>query len=260
MPSPGRNRSLDELRVTLGSSKFDLKRRTPTHMESIYETDSALNTYLLFHYGNAEDQLPYSFGPHEALLYPVRCVREFVDEIGPIDRALDLGCSVGRSTFELARFAGEVVGIDLSSRFITRHLPAEINRSRCRFQIGDATRLSAELGKFDLVLAANLLDRVDSPRALLEACIRATSVQGHLILASPYTWLSEYAPSEAWLGGKQTAAGTLIPTVQTLESILTPAFQLVRTKDLPFLISETIRKYQWSVAEASLWRRVEGGE
>jgi putative 4-mercaptohistidine N1-methyltranferase len=255
-------------------------------MENIYETDSALNTYLLFHYGNTEDQLPYSFGPHEALFYPVRCVREFVDEIGPIDRALDLGCSVGRSTFELARFAGEVVGIDLSSRFITaaqeiratgeikilrrvegdfslritRHLPGEINRSRCRFQIGDATRLSAELGEFDLVLAANLLDRVDSPRALLEACIRATGVQGHLILASPYTWLSVYTPSEAWLGGKQTAAGTLIPTVQTLESILTPAFQLVRTKDLPFLISETIRKYQWSVAEASLWRRVESGK
>jgi len=255
-------------------------------MENIYETDSALNTYLLFHYGNTEDQLPYSFGPHEALFYPVRCVREFVDEIGPIDRALDLGCSVGRSTFELARFAREVVGVDLSSRFITaaqkiretgeikifrrvegdfslaitRHLPADINRSRCRFQIGDATRLSAELGKFDLVLAANLLDRVDSPRALLEACIRATGVQGHLILASPYTWLSECAPSEAWLGGKQTAAGTVIPTVQTLESILTPAFQLVRIKDLPFLISETIRKYQWSVAEASLWRRVESGK
>ena len=251
-------------------------------MESIYETDSALNTYLLFHYGSAEDQLPYSFGPHEALCYPVRCVSEFVGEIGPIDRALDLGCSVGRSTFELARYAREVVGIDLSSRFIkaaqeiretgeitifrpvegnfslpiTRRLPADISRSRCRFEVGDATRLSAALGKFDLVLAANLLDRVYSPRALLDACIRATIGRGHLILASPYTWLTEYAPVEAWLGGKQTAAGALIATLQNLESILAPAFKLVRSKDMPFLISETIRKYQWSVAEASLWKRV----
>lgn len=253
-------------------------------MESAYETDSALNTYLLFHYGSAEDQLPYAFGPHEALFYPVRCVREFVEEIGPIDRALDLGCSVGRSTFELARYAREVIGIDLSRRFIaasqqiretgeiqiqrlvegnltltlTRHLPAEISRSRCRFQVDDATKLGAELGKFNLVLAANLLDRVNSPRALLETCIRATAIPGHLILASPYTWLAEYAPSEAWLGGKQSADGSVITTLQKLESILAPAFELVRTKDLPFLISETIRKYQWSVAQASLWRRVEG--
>jgi putative 4-mercaptohistidine N1-methyltranferase len=250
-------------------------------MQNAYETDSALNTYLLFHYGSAEDQLPYSFGPHEALFYPIRCVTEFVNEIGPIDRALDLGCSVGRSTFELARYTREVVGIDLSSRFITaaqqiretgeikihrcvegiyslpitRHLPAEISRSRCRFEIGDATRLSADLGKFDLVLAANLLDRVHSPRALLDACIRGTAVPGHLILASPYTWLTEYAPPDAWLGGKRAVDGTLVTTLQTLESILAPAFELVRAKDLPFLISETIRKYQWSVAQASLWRR-----
>lgn len=250
-------------------------------MQNAYETDSALNTYLLFHYGSAEDQLPYSFGPHEALFYPIRCVTEFVNEIGPIDRALELGCSVGRSTFELARYAREVVGIDLSSRFITaaqqirktgeiqihrfvegnyclpitRHLPAEIRRSRCQFEIGDATRLSAGLGKFDVVLAANLLDRVHSPRALLDSCIRGTAVSGHLILASPYTWLTEYAPMDAWLGGKHAVDGTLITTLQTLESILAPAFELVRAKDLPFLISETIRKYQWSVAQASLWRR-----
>ena len=32
-------------------------------------------------------------------------------------RALDLGCAVGRSTFELARFC-EVIGIDYSARFI----------------------------------------------------------------------------------------------------------------------------------------------
>ena len=252
-------------------------------MENVYETDSALNTYLLFHYGNAEDQLPYSFGPHEALFYPIRCVTEFIDEIGPIDRALDLGCSVGRSTFELARYAREVVGIDLSRRFITaaqqvretgevkihrlvegnfsrpitRHLPADISRSRCRFEVGDATGLGADLGRFDLVLAANLLDRVRSPRALLSTCIRTTTVSGHLILASPYTWLTDYAPMDDWLGGKQAVDGTVIATLQTLESILAPAFELVRPKDLPFLISETIRKYQWSVAQASLWRRSE---
>ena len=35
-------------------------------------------------------------------------------------RALDIGCAVGRSTFELAREFDEVVGIDYSSAFIAK--------------------------------------------------------------------------------------------------------------------------------------------
>ncbi|MBV8100293.1 MAG: methyltransferase domain-containing protein, partial [Verrucomicrobia bacterium] len=85
---------------------------------NIYETDLLLNQYLLFHYGTAEDQLPYSFGPQDALFYPSRCVNDFLPGIGRISRALDLGCAVGRSTFELTRWANEVIGIDLSSQFI----------------------------------------------------------------------------------------------------------------------------------------------
>ena len=85
---------------------------------SVYESDLLVDQYLLFHYGTAEDQLPYSFGPRDALFYPIRCVSDFLPEIGTVNRALDLGCAVGRSTFELSRWAHEVLGIDLSHRFI----------------------------------------------------------------------------------------------------------------------------------------------
>ena len=39
---------------------------------------------------------------------------------GVLKRALDVGCSVGRSAFELARDFDEVVGIDYSNTFIQR--------------------------------------------------------------------------------------------------------------------------------------------
>ena len=39
---------------------------------------------------------------------------------GVLKRALDVGCAVGRSTFELARDFEEVVGIDYSAAFIHR--------------------------------------------------------------------------------------------------------------------------------------------
>src|SRR5260370_4615053 len=107
---------------------------------NVYETDALVDQYLLFHYGEGEDQLPYPFGPHDALFYPVRCVTEFVPLAGQGGRALDLGCAVGRSAFELARTAQNVIGIDLSQRFISA--AKEIQRSgeiRChRHEEGNA--------------------------------------------------------------------------------------------------------------------------
>ena len=89
--------------------------------KGFYETDKALSEYLLFHYGKPDEVLPWEFGPTDALDYPVRCVTECVDtgRIPATPRGLDLGCAVGRSTFELARHCTEVIGIDLSESFIT---------------------------------------------------------------------------------------------------------------------------------------------
>ncbi len=161
-------------------------RPTEAQTKLGYETESVLQTYLLFHYGDAEEQLLWSFGPREALFYPVRCVEEFAPGLGTIGRALDLGCAVGRSTFELTRFSESVIGIDLSRRFIeaaeeirqrgsitirrtleghrvqisTHKLASAIDRDRCRFEVGDALHLRKDLGRFDFVVAANLLDRL----------------------------------------------------------------------------------------------------
>ena len=248
---------------------------------SVYESDLLVDQYLLFHYGTAEDQLPYSFGPRDALFYPIRCVSDFLPEIGTVKRALDLGCAVGRSTFELSRWAPEVLGIDLSHRFIaaaksvqetgrieirrreegellthlTRELPADLRRERCRFEIGDAMELPTDLGQFDLVLAANLIDRVQSPGKLLNSFSMLVRSGGHLILSSPYTWLEEFTPKSAWLGGRydQAAEGGL--TFDRIKEKLLGAFDHRSTKDLPFLIREHARKFQWSVAQATLWQR-----
>src|SRR5262245_60323632 len=87
---------------------------------NIYESDKLLAEYLLFHYGTAEETLQYPFGPHSALHYATRCVSECLDStrLHAESRALDLGCAVGRSSFELARHCVSVVGIDFSRNFI----------------------------------------------------------------------------------------------------------------------------------------------
>jgi hypothetical protein len=77
---------------------------------NIYETRRLLDEYLLFHYGTPAEVLPWENGPRDALGFPVRTVMELIDlPRTPCEAvALDLGCAVGRSSFELATFGVKV--------------------------------------------------------------------------------------------------------------------------------------------------------
>jgi putative 4-mercaptohistidine N1-methyltranferase len=187
---------------------------------------------------------------------------------------------VGRSTFELARHFPEVIGIDYSQRFITAaqtlrdvgevgyarfeegelsvdmvaRAPEGVTRSRVQFERGDAMDLRADLGTFDAVLLANLIDRLRDPSRCLKRLPSLVRPDGQLVIASPYTWLEEFTPRENWLGGVRRD-GNAVTTRQGLQSILGDHFELLKSVDLPFLIREHRRKYQWSVAEATVWRR-----
>jgi len=249
-----------------------------------YETDKLLAEYLLFHFGSAEEILPAGGnGLADALDYPVRCVTECVEMAAlPADaRAFDLGCAVGRSSFELARSCRSVTGIDFSQRFIAAaqriaqegelayagadegalttqlvaRVPEGVETSRVVFQQGDAMDLRADLGTFDVVLLANLIDRLREPGRCLARLPALVKPGGQLVITSPYTWLEEFTPRVHWLGGFEDAAGLRVMTRDGLQTALGETFDFVGVKDLPFLIREHARKYQWTLAEATMWRR-----
>lgn len=247
-----------------------------------YETDKAVAEYLLFHYGSSEEILPYPGGPAAALHFPVRCVVECFDSgLLPNDaRALDLGCAVGRSAFELSRICDSVLGIDFSGRFIkaantvkeagalsylrvdegelttelTARLPEGIDGSRVSFEQGDATRLPEDLEPFDALLAANLIDRLEDPLAFLKDLPRLMNPGGQLVITSPYTWREDFTAKKNWLGG-YLKDGEKASTLEGLTAVLDADFVKVREADMPFLIREHARKFQWSVAQATIWIR-----
>lgn len=247
--------------------------------ENLYESDTLLGQYLHFHYASAADYLPYAFGPKEALNFPQRCVADTLDLNGLPERAraLDVGCAVGGSTFALARYCQEVIGIDYSSRFIgaaqqlakegshryrqllegetsielTAQVPDEIDRSRVRFEAGDATALRPDLGSFEVVLACNLICRLPEPMRFLERLPALVKPGGQLVITTPFTWLEDYTPRHKWLGGREIS-----DSFEGLRSALEPAFELRTSLDMPFLIRETARKYQWTVAQGSVWQRL----
>ena len=243
-------------------------------MANIYESRRLLDEYLLFHYGSPQEVLPWASGPKEALGFPVRTVLELIDLFSIPDpaRALDLGCAVGRSSFELAPFVDEVVGIDFSQSFVdaandlqrtgsmayqrldegtqstalTAQVPAAQPRDNVQFEQGDAMNLRADLGSFDVVHAANLFCRLSEPQKLIDRLPSLVAPGGQLLITTPCTWLAEFTPPEKWPTGS---------TRDWLKEKLSAHFELAHEQDMPFLIREHARKYQWSVAWGSRWTR-----
>lgn len=247
-------------------------------MSALYESDELLGQYLLLHYGSQAEVMPYEFGPLQALHYPLRCAQELIRASGKSGhgRALELGCAVGRSAFELARYCREVSAMDFSHRFIAAarqlqqegvlgyaraeegslttslqaRVPEGIERARAHFWQGDACALPEDLGIFDVVLMANLVDRLPDPQACLARLPDLVAPGGTVLITSPYTWMEEFTPRAKWLGGRDGRR-----TLDGLKEALLPAFELAGRKDIPFLIREHARKFQWSVAEATFWKR-----
>lgn len=247
-----------------------------------YESDALLRQYLTFHYARPVELLPYPTGPRSAVDFAVRAVRECLqrDLLPSHARALDLGCAVGRSTFELARFCERVVGIDLSRRFIAAakvlqkrgeltyaraeevettvpavaRVPRSIRRERVSFEVGDATALRADLGTFDVVLMANLMDRLSDPRRCLRRMSGLVNPGGQLMIMSPFTWLRAFTPRAKWLGGYMRA-GRPVRSFDGMRETLGKDFRLAVRRDMPFLIPDHRRKFQWVVTDASVWER-----
>jgi SAM-dependent methyltransferase len=237
-----------------------------------YESKRYLHEYLLFHYGKPKDLCGFKFISGELLRFHERLRQECLlpGSRSGHTRALDIGCAVGRFTFELSRCADEVIGIDNSRRFILAArniakrkaieiqihesgpefsrrrvaLPKGTRPGNARFQVGDAQRLgSIAKRRFDIVAAVNLICRLPSPSAFLRQLPDLVSPGGQLLIASPFSWLKEYTSRGEWL----------MPS--DLERALHPHFRLERRRDVPFVIREHRRKYQLVVSEVLTFKR-----
>tara|TARA_R110000850_G_scaffold66894_11_gene148481 strand:- start:2183 stop:2917 length:735 start_codon:yes stop_codon:yes gene_type:complete len=241
-----------------------------------YESEILRDWYLLFHFGSPEEILDGigfdpSGLPSRCLEFPVATVAA-AGERGAIGRALDIGCAVGRSSFELSRWADEVIGIDFSESFVevaeslrrgnettyrryremhlsddlAVKLPDGIRSERVSFEQGDAMNLREDLGTFDVVHAANLLCRLPEPLRFLDRLPSLVNSGGRLVMATPATWLPEFTPLENRPVGL---------TLEFIKKHLEPAFELLEVNELPFLIREHQRKLQLSTAQTSVWIR-----
>lgn len=122
------------------------------------------------------------------------------------------------------------------------------------FWQGDAANLKPQFTGYDLILAANLIDRMVSPRAFLAQAHERLNAGGLLILTSPYTWLDDFTNREEWLGGF-ARDGRPVTSLDGLRAILDPHFRLLDSRDLPFVLRETARKFQHTLAQMTVWEK-----
>jgi len=244
---------------------------------SNYENDKMLSEYAEFHYGDRY---------YDVANFPQTLAEIAIKALGdkPAGKALDIGCAVGRASFELAKYFDHVTGIDFSARLINlgvqlaeqgviRYSIADegelmLHRERrlddldlshvndkVEFLQGDACNLKPHFREYDLVIAANLIDRLHDPALFLSTIHERINTGGVLLIASPYTWLEEHTKKENWLGGIKKD-GENVTTLDGLKTVLEANFELMaEPQQVPFVIRETSRKFQHTLSDVTLWVR-----
>jgi 5-histidylcysteine sulfoxide synthase/putative 4-mercaptohistidine N1-methyltranferase len=244
---------------------------------NVYETDEQISQYCEFHYGDEY------FGVKNFPKNSVEILKPYLKDC-QTKKAMDLGCSVGRSTFELAKYFDEVLGIDFSANFINvgvklkkydsltfkvatqgelfeektvslKDFDLDEIKDKVTFMQGDACNLKDIYTGYDLIFCSNLIDRLYYPQKFLDDVPNRVNKDGLLVLLSPYTWLEDYTPKANWLGGF-LKDNKEVETLDTLKENLKDKFELLETIDVPFVIRETARKHQHTLSQMSIWKKI----
>jgi putative 4-mercaptohistidine N1-methyltranferase len=238
--------------------------------------------------------LPHGNTPNHGLRFPQRVVN-LLTSLKPIEsnnKALDIGCAVGGASFELAKSFDDVDAFDFSESFVGAakrmqnkedvrfRIPVEAELfeevqavhengvtlqvcSKVNFFTGDACKIGdmaedGRLGTYDGVVMANLLCRLPDPMACLDGLPKIVNKGGVIVMVTPFSWLLEFTPRSKWLGGfYDPVSKEHIRSKDVLqEAMEARGFEKIHEEEIPLVIREHQRKYQYIVSEATGWRKL----
>jgi SAM-dependent methyltransferase/uncharacterized protein YbaR (Trm112 family) len=238
-----------------------------------------LSTYAFDHYGDLDpDEATHSLASPGSIVKLFRRGLPSMDHTvkGPM---IDIGCAVGRTTFELAHACDELVlGVDLNFgmlktaaailekgyvsypqrrggiAFERRNFPVAFEKAaNCDFWVCDGTALPFSANTFSAGVSLNVLDCVWSPYDHLKEIGRILLPGGSAVLSTPYDWTAHATPIEAWLGGHSQRSEHKGASPAILRSLLSGGghphaieeLELISEKDVPW----TLRLHDRSVME-----------
>ncbi len=153
--------------------------------------------------------------------------------IAPTDILLDLGCGLGRVTFDCSATGGKkVIGIDTSevlinearriSKGTSSYIQSYSVRGNYEFIQGDAHALPFASESIDMILCSNLIDRIAKPKDAAVEIFRVLKTGGIFINSDPYDWYEQYTEKELWASDIEK----LLPR---------KAYKILQRKDIEFI-------------------------
>lgn len=122
----------------------------------------------------------------------------------------DIGCGTGSLTFELARFARHVVGVDLSNEMLRRARAVAKERAirNIEFRQGDALKLPLESRSVDAAFCVMVLHFLPEPERAIAGLCRIARPGGSVVLVDlvqhKQEWMREQM-AHRWLGFDRAA-------------------------------------------------------
>jgi len=245
-----------------------------------YESDADICQQLHSQYGTAKSAMPVAVKNYSQQI--TDHLIDIVEKHGvATDKCLDLGCSVGRSSFILAPHFTHVDGVDFSARYIRHGVNLQQGKSvryrlenegelvdfhevnlkdvdlpgseNIHFSQGDATNLKAVFTGYDVILAQHVLEQSYEPRQFLHTIQQRLNNKGLLIVVSSYDFDEQKTAKENWLGGIKIN-GENMTGFDGLSSILTPHFNLLSQHQLTRPIKVNRRNFTLSFPQLTVWQ------
>jgi len=190
---------------------------------SSYTERSLISSYMDLHYGTFGGLTSPFISWIDSQKFWEKVVGIAKPQVGQIyHHSLDLGCSVGRNTFELAIFSELAIGIDLKFSTVSAAAMFQQNQKisferrkhgrsfekikaaysppqNVLFMVADALDPPYRAEAFDLVAALNLIDNVRLPLVLIGQMDALLKQGGSLLVGSPYEWQPGICEPEEWL-------------------------------------------------------------
>ncbi len=175
-----------------------------------------------------------------------------------VPAAIELGCGVGRALLEIAPGADLTVGLDSSLGALRRarrllaggdlryarrvsgrsYVPArakgERPHGRVELVCADAQDPPLSPGRFDRVVALNLLDVVHNPEQLLAVLAGLVGSAGEIVTTSPYAWQSSHVGEDHRLGEHE-------PGREVARRLALDGFSVADEADLPWTLRRDAR-------------------
>lgn len=241
-----------------------------------YETDPVIAQALDTHYGKSR----LGIANHCKVLAELAA-----QYAPPTSRVLDMGCSVGRASYELAKYFAQVDAVDFTARSIDiaeilakqnsvryaitsegellEYREAKLTEcgldpslaGRINFTQGDACNLKTKYSQYDLILAANILEHLREPERFLRDLPNRLNKGGIVMLCSAYSWQTATTNKANWLGGIREN-GEALTTYQAIQRIMHQHFtEIAAPTDIPQVVQETARKYQYLISQLTIWQK-----